>query len=133
MSYKRKITTVTVKFDGDYDGLEVVMKALKIKTFKTLIPLMTKFDKIDDNDTEAVLELADKIAEIISEYAVSWNMVDDDENDVPLSELPDEEIALILGLFQGWTQGMSGADEDLGKDLTSGEISPMPSLQMELL
>jgi len=42
MSYKRKITTVTVKFDGDYDGLEVVMKALKIKTFKTLIPLMTK-------------------------------------------------------------------------------------------
>lgn len=133
MSYKRKITTITVKFDGDYDGLEVVMKALKIKTFKTLIPLMTKFDGVDDTDADAVLELADKVAQIISEYAVSWNMVDDDENPVPLSELPDEEIALILGLFQGWTQGMSGTDADLGKDLTSGETSPMPSLQMELL
>lgn len=132
MSYKRKSNTVTVKFDGDYEGLEIVMKALKIKTFKTLIPLMTKFEKVDDNDAAAVLELADTVSSVILEHAISWNM-EDDNGPVPLEELGEEDIALILGLFTGWTQSMSGVDTDLGKDLTSGETFPMPSIVMETL
>lgn len=132
MSYKRKENTVTVKFDGDYEGLEIVMKSLKIKTFKTLIPLMTKFEKVDENDANAVLELADTISSVILEHAISWNM-EDDNGPVPLEELGDEDIALILGLFTGWTQSMSGVDQDLGKDSTSGETSPMPQIVMEML
>ncbi len=133
MSYKRKITTVTVKFDGDYEGLEVVMKSLKIKTFRQLIPLMTKFENLDETDTTAVMDLADQLTAVINEYAVSWNMIDDDDNPVPLEELGEEDLPLIMGLFAGWTQGMAGVDTDLGKDLTSGETSPMPSIEMETL
>jgi len=133
MSYKRKAATVTVKFSGDYEGLEVVMKALKIKTFRQLIPVMTKFENVDENDPTAMIDLTDELSGIINEYAVSWNMVDDDDNPVPLSELAEEDVNLVMGLFAGWTQGMAGVDQDLGKDLTSGETSPTPSLQMELL
>lgn len=132
MSYKRKPKNIVIKVEGDYEGLEIVMKSLTVKDFREILPVLTKAEHVDETNLSAIQDLVDSMTDILVKRILSWNMEDDD-GPVPTSEIANEEIALIMAVFQGWTAGMTGVDKELGKDLTSGETSPMPSLQMEML
>jgi hypothetical protein len=132
-AFKRKSTTVTVQLTGDYEGLEVTLKALTIGDFREILPVLTKAEEVEDsNDLTLIQTLVDDMVGILVKRIVSWNM-EDDNGPVPVTEIADEEIPLIMGIFQGWTQAMTGVDKELGKDSVSGETSPMPSIVMETL
>ncbi len=132
-TFKRKSSTVTVQLTGDYEGLEVTLKALTIGDFREILPVLTKAEEVEDsNDLSLIQALVDDMVGILVKRIVSWNM-EDDNGPVPTTEIADEEIPLIMGIFQGWTQAMTGVDKELGKDSVSGETSPMPSIVMETL
>lgn len=131
--FKRKPSIVTVEVTGAYEGLEVNLKALTIGDFREILPVLTKVEEVEDsNDLSLIQALVDDMVGILVKRIVSWNM-EDDNGPVPTTEIADEEIPLIMAIFQGWTQAMTGVDPELGKDLVSGETSPMPSIVMETL
>lgn len=132
-AFKRKSSIVNIVLTGDYEGLEVSLKALTIGDFREILPVLTKAEEVEDsNDLSLIQALVDDMVNILVKRIVSWNM-EDDNGPVPTTEIADEEIPLIMGIFQGWTQAMTGVDQDLGKDLSDGVTSPMPSIVMETL
>lgn len=131
--FKRKPSIITVAITGDYEGLEVDLKALTIGDFREILPVLTKAEEAEDsNDLTAMQTLVDDMVNILVKRIVSWNM-EDDNGPVPTTEIANEEIPLIMAIFQGWTEAMTGVDKELGKDSVSGETSPMPSIVMETL
>lgn len=135
-AFKRKSSIVNIVLTGDYEGLEVNMKALTIGDFRKLLPIMAKAEEFGDTpsveDLEAFGTLVDDVVGILKDYIVSWNMEDDD-GPVPTTEIANEDIHVIMGVFQGWASSMSGVSPELGKDLSDGVTSPMPSIVMETL
>ncbi len=132
-AFKRKPNIITVVLTGDYEGLEVNLKALTIGDFREILPILTKAEEVENsNDLHDIQQLVDDMVGILVKRITSWNM-EDDEGPVPTTEIANEEIPLIMGIFQGWTQAMTGVDKELGKDSVSGETSPMPSIVMETL
>jgi len=132
MSYKRKVNTTTIKVEGeDYEGLEIVVKSLTIKDFRTLLPLVKKAESFDDDhmDLDLLDSLLTEMGEAILSFVISWNM-EDDNGPVPVSEIVNEELPLLMAVFGGLTQSMSGVSPELGKDSTSGETFPMLPMQM---
>lgn len=131
--FKRKPSIITVAIAGEYEGLEVDLKALTIGDFREILPVLTKAEEAEDsNDLKAMQAYVDDMVDILVKRIVSWNM-EDDNGPVPTTEIANEEIPLIIAIFQGWTEAMTGVDMELGKDSVSGETSPMPSIKMETL
>lgn len=132
MSYKRKVKTTTIKVEGeDYEGLEIVVKSLTIKDFRTLLPLVKKAESFDEDkpDLDLLDSLLTEMGQAILAFTVSWNM-EDDNGPVPIEELANEDMSLIMAVFGGLTQTMGGVSPELGKDSPSGETFPMLPMTM---
>lgn len=132
-TFKRKLNTITINVAGeDYEGLQIVMRKLKISDYANLIPLINKADSADETNLEEIQGLMEGIGNTLADFIVSWNMEDED-GPVPVSEIAKEDLELVFNVFQGWIQGQVGVEAELGKDSRSGETSPMPNLVMEAL
>ncbi len=132
-TFKRKLNTITINVAGeDYEGLQIVMRKLKISDYAKLIPLINKAENADDTKLDEVQELMEGIGGTLADFIVSWNM-EDENGPVPVAEIAGEDLELVFNVFQGWIQGQVSVEAELGKDSRSGETSPMPNLVMEAL
>lgn len=134
-TFKRKQSTITINVAGeDYEGLQIVLRKLKISDYAKLIPLINQAENADETNTDLddIQGLMEGIGNTLADFIVSWNM-EDENGPVPVEEIAGEELELVFNVFQGWIQAQVGVDAELGKDSRSGETSPMPNLVMEAL
>lgn len=127
MGYTKAPTIHTLdKIKGE-DGLVVRLKSLKVGKLRKLVRAL-------DNEKAGLSEVLDDVFSLMVESAVSWN-VQEDGSDVPfdLAGLEDLELDTVLAIMNAWVEKMTGPDEELGKDSTSGEAFPGQPLTMEAL
>lgn len=119
-------TIYSLVFD-DLDGLEV-------KTYGTSIGQVKRFMSFanDKPSAEQTLELFEAFGEAL----IKWNLEDRDGQPVPatpegIDGFPDSR--LMGQIVNTWINTVSGVDEELGKDSSSGRPYPEASLPMEPL
>ena len=115
MGFRHQPRTYLLTFeDPALEGLEVRARSLSIGELQSDEPVVESF----------------------AHALVSWNLEDEDGNPLPatletLRTYPD--IGFINGLTKAWIDAVTGVDDELGKDSTSGETFPEASIPMEPL
>jgi len=128
MGYRRVPTIHTLTF-GQYPGLEVRMKSIRIgKMRQVLAALDAGSDDVSDDEVETMINM-------VVENLVSWNLEDEEDGvvtPVPTTResIDDLELDMVLAIAMTWMDQLTGPDKDLGKDSTSGATSAVPLPQM---
>lgn len=129
MAGYRKIPRIyTLKFDKEFEGLEVRLKSIKIGEMRRMLRLI---DSDEDNTTEVL----DGMVALISKGLVSWNLLEEDGSPTPATaeEVDELDFDLLKTILDEWLDQVSGPGEDLGKDSPSGEKFPGQPPTMEAL
>lgn len=129
MAGYRKIPRIyTLKFDKEFEGLEVRLKSIKIGEMRRMLRLI---DSDEDNTTEVL----DGMVALISKGLVSWNLLEEDGSPTPATaeEVDELDFDLLKTILDEWLDQVSGPGEDLGKDSLSGEKFPGQPPTMEAL
>lgn len=128
MGFKPKEKTFLLEFeDEEYEGLEIEMRSLDVGSFLTLNKLTSKKDP-----SEAEMAAMFKI---FAKGIKSWNVEGGDGVVWPTTyaSVLKLDTDFVISIISAWLGGAAGVDEDLGKDSTSGEKSPVPLPTMEAL
>lgn len=128
MGYRKVPIIYTLEFEGEYEGLVVRMKSMKIGEMRKIVRLLES----DDDNTGPVL---DQMVEQVAKGLVSWNLEDEDGVPVePSAEaLDDLDFELMQNILNEWMSKVSGPSEELGKDSSGGGKFPGQPLTMEVL
>ncbi|TVZ96525.1 hypothetical protein [Streptomyces sp. BK340] len=125
MGYKRNPKVYHLKFEGEYDGLEVRVRSLSMGQ---LIAARTDNDDGGRDGTEAMVEL-------LAERLVDWNLEDEDGAPVPptLDAIKGEDHDMIMAIITQWTNAVAGVPAPLEQPSPAGETSPVASIPTEAL
>ncbi|MEU1445513.1 hypothetical protein [Streptomyces mirabilis] len=125
MGYKRDPKIYHLKFQDEYDGLEVKIRSLSMGQ---LIAVRNGTAYGDKEATEGMVEL-------LAERLIDWNLEDEDGSPVPttLEAMKGEDNDLILAIVNQWTNAVGGVKAPLEEPSSSGEISQVASIPTEPL
>lgn len=114
-------------YEVEMDGFTVRMKSIR---FGKVRELMRALDSEGNDD--AVME---SLAEHLLESIVSWDLVDDDGNEMPVDResLDELDYAEVVELSGKWLDLITGPSPELGKDSSSGARFPVALPTMEAL
>lgn len=144
--YTKQTTIRRITFDPDHElhGLEMRTRGADIRFMARVARVFADLGAMgkagqSGASADAIEEAAEKVDEAYALFAdrlVSWNMRDEDDQDVPptvagMHSLDDDEY--VLALIKEWLQVLVGVPTDLGKDSGSGETFPTLSLPMDVL
>lgn len=117
MGYKRNPKVYRLKFEDEYDGLEVMVRSLSMGQ---LISWKT-------GDRER--DVTEEMVELLAERIVSWNLEDEDGTPVPptLEAIKAEDNDLVFAIINHWTDAVRGVDAPLPESSPAGEPSPEAS------
>lgn len=127
MGYRRVPVIYTLdKIPGE-DGLVVRMKTISFGKVRRIIALMD-----DETGDDSVM---DEISDQVSKALVSWNLEDEEGDEVPATGegMEGQDFDLVLKIVNSWLDAITGVSKDLGKDSSSGEKFPGQPLTMEAL
>ena len=134
MGYRKVPTIYTITDIPGEDGLVVRLKAIKIGKLRKLMAV------VDSDDDDIEQEQLDEIFKLLEQGLVSWNLEHEDEDSgewVPtpsnMDGINDQELPLIMKILSAWLENMTGVDDELGKDSSSGASFPGRPLTMEAL
>ncbi|MDX3515875.1 hypothetical protein PV755_44460 [Streptomyces caniscabiei] len=123
MGFREPDSTITVRFKpGEpYHGLEATLHSLSIDEYATG---MAWYDGDGWGDGETI----DRFYKAL----ISWNLTDEKDQPIPVSEARSRDQRLIRVLNRAWLQAMVGIhDADpLPENSPSGETSPAPPIPM---
>lgn len=124
MGYKRNPKVYHLKFEGEYDGLEVMIRSLSMGQ-------LIKARSGDSGDNNGTAELV----ELFAERLVSWNLEDEGGQPVPptLEAIKGEDNDLIFAIINQWTDAVSGVKAPLPESSPAGEPSQEALIPMEPL
>ena len=127
MGYRRIPRIYTLTFEGDLSELVVRAKSIKYGKVRRLIALMD-----DDSGDDDIMG---EIARELSQSIVSWNLLDEDGGEIPVSleAVDDLEFDEVIAICNKWLDALTGPSQELGKDSPSGESFPGRPLTMEAL
>lgn len=129
MGHKRQRKTLSLKFE-DEPGLEILARSVSIRKF---LWAMRAADQMQSGELteEAMEELFGWFAERI----LSWNIVGDDDQPVPVSAdyLIDEDVDWTMKVFMGWVTGITQVLKvPLGPAAPEGEGAGPPEMELDL-
>jgi hypothetical protein len=127
MGYRRVPVIYTLdKIPGE-EGLIVRMKTISFGKVRRIIALMD-----DETGDDSVM---DEISDQVSKALVSWNLEDEEGDEVPatVEGMEGQDFDLVLKIVNSWLDAITGVSKDLGKDSSSGEKFPGQPLTMEAL
>lgn len=133
MGFKPKKTMYRLVFkDPDMDGLVVIGKALSMGKTLQLQQYATKFADVSDKDGIPP-EMLDEMLGLLTEGLAEWNVEDDDDQPVPLTDegILTQEIPFIMKIIYAYGAAMGQVKEELGKESISGSSFPEASIPME--
>ena len=128
--YVRPAKTFLLKFaDPEYAGLEVRVKSLPVGQ-------LLKVGRFADTAREAFdLSMVEDLFTAFAGSLISWNLEEPEGVPVPatLDGVLSQETDFMIAVALEWATTLAGVSADLGKDSSSGPISPALSLPMEPL
>jgi hypothetical protein len=122
VGYKRNPKVYRLRFQGEYDGLEVMIRSLSMGQ---LIKNRTGANEEGRNATEDLVEL-------LAKQLISWNLEAEDGTPVPptLDAIQAEDNDLIFAIINRWMEAVQGVPAPLPESSPSGEPSPVESIPM---
>lgn len=130
MGYRKVPIIHTLEFEGQYKGLIVRMKSLKIGEMRKVLRLVN-----DDDEKDNSIETLDAMVALIAKGLVSWNLEEEDGAPIgpSLDAVDDLEFDLLQEILSKWLDQISGPDEELGKGSSDGSLFPGLPPTMEAL
>lgn len=109
--------------DGDYEGLEVVMRSVTIREMRQMR---------GTSSDESGGDTFDQLLGLVASHMVQWTREDEDGQPLPptLESLEDEEPDLIHIIIGKWTEAVAGVPAPLEQPSDSGETSAVESIPM---
>jgi hypothetical protein len=135
MGFKPERLEYDLSFEGDLEGLEVTMRSVSLEQYLKASAAHRLTDvrgrAWTAEDKAAMTDLYEAFADALE----SWNVEDDNGDPVPAGRAGvfAQDLQFLLPVALAWLRAMAGIEPDLGKDLSSGGISPEASLPMEAL
>lgn len=125
MGYKRNPKVYHLKFEGEYDGLEVMVRSLS----------MGQLIQARGGGSGDGKDGTGELVELLAERLVSWNLEDEDGQPVPptLEAIKGEDNDLIFAIINHWTDAIGGVKAPLPEGSPAGEPSQVASIPMEPL
>jgi hypothetical protein len=132
MGYVLKKRTFLLQFedceDLSFEDLEVRCRSTSMAKYFEIIDLTQGGNQGDYADKrEHRMVLASEFAKLL----VSWNLQDEDGNDVPATAagLFDQEEYFMAKLFSAWVEAVASVPAPLGQRSDAGERSVAPSME----
>jgi hypothetical protein len=131
MGFEEPIQAFKLVFaETELAGLEVTARSLPIEEFLKLSEMASAKD-----DPKTIAASAGDVFRTLAGALLEWNLT---RNGEPVPATYEGIIScgldFIMKIVRAWLTAMSGVDENLGKDSSSGTTSgPVPSLPMEPL
>ncbi len=121
--FKRNKTYTLTWDEGEFEGLEVVVKALPVGKY---LALMEAF-RGENAHEAAVSSFAD--------FVLSWNLDDENEQPVPVTRegVLSVDLELMTAVIKAWSTKMSGSDVPKEETSTAGLQLVEASMPMETL
>ena len=132
MGFVPPTTVYRLQFEGDYAGLEVRMRASRIRLFFDAQDLIG----LDPSSmTAEQVERAVEIFQVIADHMISWNVETEQGEKVPatLDGLLDQEMPMVGRIFAEWQKAMVDVPGPLLRPSSSGATPDLSSLPMEPL
>jgi hypothetical protein len=129
MGYRRKNYRLDWPADHEYGGadpLAVVMRGMNHGELEEISLLRAG---VDENSSLAMLG---PILDILEKGIRSWNYEDEDGVPVPLSEMRQQDVRLLLAILTAWTQIVGEIPAPLSKPSSDGKKSEEGSIPMEI-
>lgn len=128
MGYRKVPVIYTLEIGGDYKGLIVRVKSIKIGEMRRMLRLI-------DSEEENTTEVLDNMVTLISKGLVSWNLQEEDGEPTPATaeEVDNLDFKMLEAILNEWLDQVSGPDDELGKDSSSGSQFPGLPPTMEAL
>ena len=124
MGYRAKRKKIHLKFEGDYEGLEVTAHGLTLGQYLEITGL-------GEVDVSAVTDQMKRFAESL----ISWNL--EDEDCQPIPAIPEAVYAqdqdFMFHILGAWMDGMAGVSAPLEQTSPAGEQSLVESIPMDAL
>lgn len=133
--YKPDRKRYRLTFEGtEHDGLQVVMKGLKVGDMLDMATLSSQVSAGDGMTPEQAAQMGG-MYDLLGSSIVEWNLLDDDDRPIePSAEaLRNEEPSLSNAILNAWTQAVNGVAAPLDQPSTSGSRSgQVASIPMDL-
>lgn len=125
MGFREPESTVTIRYkEGHkYHGLEATLRSLPISEYAAGLGWYGDDQEWSDGET----------LERFYRSLISWNLTDDQDQPIPVSEARHRDQRLIRDLNKAWLQLLIGGIHDadpLVEASTSGDNSPAPAIPM---
>lgn len=132
MGFVPPTTVYKLQFEDDYAGLEVRMRASKLRMLFDAQDLLD-LDPSSMNPEEA--KRAAEVFQIIADHLVSWNVETAKGKKVPATfqGLLDQEMPMVARIFAEWQKAMVAVPGPLSQPSRSGRAPDLSSLPMETL
>lgn len=132
--FKPQRKTYKLDFSGtDLDGLEVIVGSVPIGT---LLELQETYEKLgSQNGTAESGKVLRELFAIFTRALKSWNLLDEDDQPVPVSldGALSQDADLVLAVIKAWGAAMGSVPAPLAGGSRSGEPALEASLQMDVL
>lgn len=123
MGFREPDSTITVRFKpGDpYHGLEATLHSMTIDEYAQALG----WDGSDGDGQGKTLERFYKAL-------IDWNLTDQHDQPIPVSEARNRDKRLIMALNNAWVDSLTGVHtgDPLSEPSNSGETSPAPAIPM---
>jgi hypothetical protein len=125
MGFKYEGKRFNLKFEGDFEGLEVKTRSVPLGQYLEVQELL---------DSDMDREQIDKLFGEFSKVIVSWNLEDDNGDPVPTTAagLYTQELELVQAITSAWRDAMVGVPAPLEPSSSDGEPSLVASIPMDV-
>lgn len=130
MGFVPPTTVYRLQFEGDYAGLEVRMRASKLRVIFDAQDLIgVDPEAMNAEDVQRTMGLFQTVAD----HLASWNVTTEDGGKVPatLDGLLDQEMPMVMRIFEEWQKAMVNVPAPLSRRSGSGQPPDLSSLPME--
>ena len=133
MGYVRQKKVFKLKFvDEEMAGLEVKAKSLPLGDFLEVIRLLADdINVLAKEDQERI----DRLFQIFLDAVVSWNLEEEDGDEIPLvlESLYEQDTGFVLVIIRAWVEAIKDVSPPLPESSKNGGQSQEESLPMETL
>lgn len=123
MGFREPDSTITIRFQPGHPlhGLEATLRSLSINEYATGLGW---YDGNSWSDGETL--------DHFYKALISWNLTDQADQPIPVSEAPNRDTRLIRQLNRAWIQALTKVHDNdpLDEPSNSGETSPAPPIPM---
>lgn len=126
MGYRKPAKVYKIEYAEGHElaGLVVRVRGVSLGQFMRLSELV----ELDEAETSKQIEQVTELCENFATAIVSWNLEDEDGNEVPatLEGVKSQEFDFVFQLIMRWMGAMGEISAPLPVSSDSGEISQVP-------